>query len=94
MKETLYVNQDGKKDINIPEKMDCSYSRKVHQNLVKPTVEVKLGDLRLCAVVDTGCTHTMVQTSLVPASMRKPSGAIMVICLRGHARTYSSRKSL
>lgn len=81
--------------INCPhdEKMDCSFrchKGPGHHN--KPVVKVKVGDTIILAVVDMGCSQSMIQADFLLPHLGSLESPLSMICIHIASYTYKRRK--
>lgn len=58
----------------------------------RPTVWVKVGGIRIKAIVDTVCTQALIQTELAPREWTPKADAVQMICMHEQPSMYQQRK--
>lgn len=54
-------------------------------------VDVKIRDLMVPVVVDTGCTQTMLRADLVPPQAGEEEMPMSMVCIHGNTYTYQRK---
>lgn len=66
------------------EKMDCSFGwHRGPLHIPKLVVDVKIHNIIISVVVDTGCTQTMLKSDLVPPYVREEDTLVSMIYIHG-----------
>lgn len=75
------------------EQMDCSFGK--HKGpwcKAKPIVDVKIGDIIVPTIVNTGCTQTMLRSDLIPTSMGELGTLVNMVCIHSASYTYQRKR--
>lgn len=51
-----------------------------------------MGDTIIPAVINTGCSQSMIRVDLVPAQLGSPELPVSMVCIHGASYTYKSRR--
>lgn len=65
---------------------------KAHGKKIKPIGDVKVGDLIILAVIDTGCTQTLVRLDLISTQIGKPETPVSMVCIHGVSYSYDRKR--
>lgn len=75
-------------EANKPEPMDFSFGSSEEELLACFTVQVTFVDWEYLAVIDLGCTQTLVKATLIPSNMGQTTSPTELTCVHGEKRVY------
>lgn len=71
--------------------MDSSFGQHKGPGQQNKPVEIRMGDTIIPAIVDTGCSQSMVRADLVHAQLGIPESPVSMVCIHGASYTYVRR---